>query len=52
MLSANQNREIFSCIQEMMYNRELKHAAFLSHERQPEVNISHARTMVFPRFSN
>ena len=32
--------------------RELKHATFLSHGRQPEVNISHARTVVFPRFSN
>ena len=33
-------------------SRELKHATFLSHGRQPEVNISHARTVVFPRFSN
>ena len=33
-------------------NRELKHATFLSHGRQPEVNISHARTVVSPRFSN
>ena len=32
-------------------NRELKHATFLSHGRQPEVNISHARTVVFLRFS-
>ena len=32
--------------------RELKHATFLSHGRQPEVNISHARTVVSPRFSN
>ena len=32
--------------------RELKHATFLSHGRQPEVNNSHARTVVFPRFSN
>ena len=29
-----------------------KHATFLSHGRQPEVNISHARTVVSPRFSN
>ena len=27
-------------------NRELKHATFLSHGRQPEVNISHARKVV------
>ena len=33
-------------------NRELKHATFLRHGRQPEVNISHARTVVFSRFSN
>ena len=33
-------------------NRELKHATFLSHERQPEVNILQARTLVSPRFSN
>ena len=33
-------------------NRELKHAMFLRHGRQPEVNISHARTVVFSRFSN
>ena len=33
-------------------NRELKHATFLSHGRQPEVNNSHARAVVFPRFSN
>ena len=33
-------------------NRELKHATFLSHGRQPEVNISHGRTAVSPRFSN
>ena len=32
--------------------RELKHATFLRHGRQPEVNISHARTVVFSRFSN
>ena len=32
--------------------RELKHATFLSHERQPEVNILQARTLVSPRFSN
>ena len=29
-------------------NGELKHATFLNHSRQPEVNISHARTMVSP----
>ena len=34
------------------YNRELKHGTFLSHGRQPEVNISHARTLVSPRFLN
>ena len=33
-------------------NRELKHATFLRHGRQPEVNISRARTVVFSRFSN
>ena len=32
--------------------RELKHATFLSHERQPEVNILQARTLVSARFSN
>ena len=32
--------------------RELKHATFLSHGRQPEVNIWHARTVVSPRVSN
>ena len=32
--------------------RELKHGTFLSHGRQPEANISHARTVVSPRFSN
>ena len=32
--------------------RELKHATFLNHGLQPEVNISHARTVVSPRFSN
>ena len=30
----------------------LKHATFLRHGRQPEVNISQARTVVFTRFSN
>ena len=30
----------------------LKHATFLSHGRQPEVNISHARKVVSLRFSN
>ena len=30
---------------------ELKHATFLSHGRQPEVNILQARTSVSPRFS-
>ena len=30
------------------YNRDLKQATFLSHGRKPEVNISHARTMVYP----
>ena len=29
---------------------ELKHAMFLSHRRQLEVNISYARTVVSPRF--
>ena len=33
-------------------NRELKHATFLRHGQQPEVNISHTRTVVFSRFSN
>ena len=33
-------------------NRELKHATFLSHRRQPEANISHARTVVSLRFLN
>ena len=33
-------------------NREFKHAAFLSHGRQPEVNILQARSLVSPRFSN
>ena len=32
--------------------RELKHATFLRHGRQPEVNISHAGTVLSPRFSN
>ena len=32
--------------------RELKHATFLSHGRQQEVNISHARTVVSLRFLN
>ena len=32
-------------------NRELKHATFLSHERQPEVNILQARTSVSSIFS-
>ena len=31
---------------------ELKHATFLSDKRQPEVNISLARTVVSPRFSS
>ena len=31
--------------------RELKHATFLTHGRTPEVNISHARTVVSLRFS-
>ena len=31
--------------------RELKHATFLSHGRQPEENILQARTYVAPRFS-
>ena len=30
--------------------KELKQATFLSHGRQPVVNISHARTVVSPRF--
>ena len=33
-------------------NRELKHATFLSHGRQPDVDISLARTVVSLRFSN
>ena len=33
-------------------NRKLKQATFLSHGGKPEVNTSHARKMVFPRFSN
>ena len=33
-------------------NRELKHATFLSYGRTPEVSISHARTVISPRFSN
>ena len=32
--------------------RELEHATFLSHGWQMEVNISPARTVVSPRFSN
>ena len=32
--------------------RELKHATFLNHGRQLDVSITHARTMVSPRFSN
>ena len=32
-------------------NRELKHATFLSHGRQPEENILQANTLVSPRFS-
>ena len=32
------------------YNRELKHATFLSHGRKPERNISPARTVLSPRF--
>ena len=40
---------IVSCI---IGIRELKHATFLSHGRQPEVNISHARKVVSLRFSN
>ena len=31
--------------------RELKHATFLSHGRQPEVNILRAKTLGSPRFS-
>ena len=31
--------------------RELKHATFLSHGRQPEVNILQAKTLVSPGFS-
>ena len=30
----------------VVISRELKHATFLSHGRQPEVNISSARTVV------
>ena len=33
-------------------NRKLKQATVLSHGRKPEVNTSHARKVVFPRFSN
>ena len=33
-------------------NGELKKAMFLSHGRKSKVNISHARTVVSPRFSN
>ena len=29
----------------MLTNRELKHATFFSHGRQPEMNISQARTL-------
>ena len=32
--------------------RELKEVAFLSHGRKPEGDISHARKVVSPRFSN
>ena len=31
--------------------RELKHATFLSHGRQPEANIMQAKTLVSPKFS-
>ena len=33
-------------------NRKLKQATFLSHGRKPEGNTSHARKVVFSRFSN
>lgn len=33
-------------------SRELKHATFLGHERQPEVNILQAKTLVSPGFSS
>ena len=33
-------------------NRKLKQATFLSHGGKPEVNTSHARKVVFHRFSN
>ena len=37
----------------VMTGTRLKDAImFLSHVRKPEVNISHARTVVAPRFSN
>ena len=32
--------------------RELKQATFLNHGQTPEVNISHARLLVSPRFLN
>ena len=35
---------------DLLRNRELKHATFLSHERKPEVNISPAWTVVSPDF--
>ena len=36
----------------VMTGTRLEDAMFLSHVRQPKVNISHARTVVAPRFSN
>ena len=44
--------ELHPCMSPGLNSGELKHATFLSHGRQPEVNISHARTVLFPRFSN
>ena len=43
---------LLHCKRILLDIRELKHATFLSHGRQPEMNISHARTVVSPRFSN
>ena len=45
------NKKMTSVGHTLRYNRELKHATFLSHGRTPEVIILQARTLVSPRFS-
>ena len=51
LITVSQSFKSVSHRSRCLVSSELKHATFLSHGRQPEVNISQSRTLVSPRFS-